>query len=217
MGKEHYRNAAHARKVENAFEMAMDCDALAFVVDAARQLERRDLRVLQTMRRTRAFLREMASERGINAPRAVLVLNKVDKVSRERRGDLMKIVEDVRADGGLDDFERVFPVSALTGNTRSKSSKPPSARTSSTIFIKSPRRSLDTLSTLFSTNTARGALMPRSLAISRKNARVRRIVCNTRRSLRSNCLAASTTNANASQSIAISNAFSTFLACAAFL
>ena len=115
VGKEHYRNAAHARKVENAFEMAMDCDALAFVVDAARQLERRDLRVLQTMRRTRAFLREMASERGVDAPRAVLVLNKVDKVSRERRGDLMKIVEDVRADGGLDDFERVFPVSALTG------------------------------------------------------------------------------------------------------
>jgi len=115
VGKEHYRNAAHARKVENAFEMAMDCDALAFVVDAARQLERRDLRVLQTMRQTRAFMREMASERGIVVPRAVLVLNKVDKVPRERRGDLMKIVEDVRADGGLDDFKRVFPASALTG------------------------------------------------------------------------------------------------------
>lgn len=115
VGKEHYRNAAHARKVENAFEMAMDCDALAFVVDAARQLERRDLRVLHTMRQTRAFLREMASERGFVAPRAVLVLNKVDKVPRERRGDLMKIVEDVRADGGLDDFKRVFPASALTG------------------------------------------------------------------------------------------------------
>ena len=28
VGKEHYRNAAHARKVENAFEMAMDCDAV---------------------------------------------------------------------------------------------------------------------------------------------------------------------------------------------
>ena len=58
----------------------------------------------------------MASERGIDAPRAVLVLNKVDKVSRERRGDLMKIVEGVALPaGGLDDFERVFPVSALTG------------------------------------------------------------------------------------------------------
>jgi GTP-binding protein Era len=109
VGREHYRNAAHARKVEDATALASECDALVFVVDAARQLERRDLRVLEAVRKTRAALGEMRAP-----PEAVLVLNKVDKIPKERRAGLTKMVDDFRAAGDFE-FARVFPVSALTG------------------------------------------------------------------------------------------------------
>ena len=113
VGREHHRNAAHARKVESATALASECDATAFVVDAARQLERRDARVLEAMRRTRDAL-EASGARAGEAPEAMLVLNKVDKIPKERRAGLVKMVDDFRANGGFE-FAHVFPVSALTG------------------------------------------------------------------------------------------------------
>ena len=123
VGAEHYRNAAHGRKVESAFGVASECDVLLFVVDAARQMERRDLRVLHLVQKTREAMRrflyeDYLAERGEGepsaVPEAVLVLNKVDKIPSERRNDLIKMVKDFQA-GEHYAFSRVFPISAMTG------------------------------------------------------------------------------------------------------
>ena len=115
VGREHYRNAAHGRKVEHAFETATECDALALVVDARRQLERRDTRILDIVRRVREAMDEIREDRGADA-RAVLVLNKVDDVPKELRAGLVKMIDDFQKAGGEGfKFDRVFPVSALTG------------------------------------------------------------------------------------------------------
>lgn len=123
VGAEHYRNAAHGRKVESAFGVASECDVLLFVVDAARQMERRDLRVLNLVRKTREAMRRLLYEDYLTereegepsaVPEAVLVLNKVDKIPPERRGDLIKMVKDFQA-GEHYEFSRVFPISAMTG------------------------------------------------------------------------------------------------------
>ena len=115
VGREHYRNAAHERKVEGAFETAGECDALALVVDAERQLERKDSRVLEIVRRVREAMDDARESRGIDL-KPVLVLNKVDAVPKERRPSLVKMVDYFQNAGGEGfAFARVFPVSALTG------------------------------------------------------------------------------------------------------
>jgi GTPase len=120
VGSEHYRNAAHKRKVESAFGVASECDVLLFVVDAARHLERKDPRVLGIIEKTRNALSELLHEEYVTPedgksviPEAILVLNKVDLIEKHRREELVRMVE--KFQGKSFEFSRVFPISAMSG------------------------------------------------------------------------------------------------------
>lgn len=102
-------NARHAERVQSAWKTAAGCDALLFVVDAHRQLQAPDPRVIQVAEK----LEENMQAIGLSAaPPVALVLNKADAVPKEQRPSLLKLADAFR---GIASFEGVFWISALRG------------------------------------------------------------------------------------------------------
>jgi GTPase len=110
----YYQNVDHKTRVQSAWSEAADCDILIFIVDAARQLLRRDPRVLNiatAIGSGEVFQRHHSSPSPTTPPPpAILVLNKIDAVSSKRR--LLSVVDTMQQQAS---FEEVFFVSALHG------------------------------------------------------------------------------------------------------
>lgn len=93
--------------------MAADCDLLLFIVDAHRQLERSDPRVLRLIAEYGSGKAPAGMESAAwSPPPSVLVLNKVDALQREQRPSLLALADKMRS---LHSFQDVFWVSALRG------------------------------------------------------------------------------------------------------
>lgn len=113
----YYQSVDHKTRVQSAWLEAADCDLLIFIVDAARQLLRRDPRVLNVATAIGTgdvFRRDSSSSSPTTPspppPPAILVLNKIDAVPSKRR--LLSIVDAMQQQAS---FEEVFFVSALHG------------------------------------------------------------------------------------------------------
>lgn len=103
VGPEHYHNAKHETRVKSAWKMAKNCGLLLFIVDAARQLQKPDPRVLDMVARIQEF----------SPPPSILVLNKVDAVDHDQKGELLPLADSFRSRA---EFTDVFWVSALRGH-----------------------------------------------------------------------------------------------------
>lgn len=118
VGREHYRNGVHEKKVSSAWSAAADCDALVFIVDAHRQLSRPDPRVVRLIARARESLDAMKTEaeklEGDGALRvpSFLALNKLDLFEPWERDRVKALARQLSK---LHDFARVFPISAKRG------------------------------------------------------------------------------------------------------
>ncbi|KAL4450072.1 hypothetical protein ABPG77_010741 [Micractinium sp. CCAP 211/92] len=111
VGKEHYKNPAHQRRVRGAWTAAGDCDLLLFLVDAARELQRADPRIARLLADS-ASPQRLGMPADWQPPPAVLVLNKVDAVPRPDRKHLLPLADRLRQ---LRQFEDVFFISAKKG------------------------------------------------------------------------------------------------------
>ncbi|KAL4452389.1 hypothetical protein ABPG75_008051 [Micractinium tetrahymenae] len=111
VGKEHYKNPAHQRRVRGAWSAAGDCDLLLFLVDAARELQRADPRIARLLADS-ASRQRLGMPQDWQPPPAVLVLNKVDAVPRPDRKQLLPLAERFQQ---LRQFDDVFFISAKKG------------------------------------------------------------------------------------------------------
>lgn len=116
----HYKNAKHAERVQSAWKTAFNCDIILFLIDAARQLQQPDPRVLRLVSN---FGSQRAHDDSSNnddsgnrsnssrsIPSAILVLNKLDAIPKENRPSVLALTDQFRE---LASFEEVFWISAL--------------------------------------------------------------------------------------------------------
>ncbi|EIE23555.1 GTP-binding protein Era [Coccomyxa subellipsoidea C-169] len=101
------RGNQHAKRVRSAWGTASDCEMLLFIVDAHRQITEPDERVLQ-------LVEELAAGPlpSWDPPPALLLLNKIDRLSKEERPHLSRLGEHLNS---IYPFQDTFSISAKHG------------------------------------------------------------------------------------------------------